>query len=361
MRNKAAYNMTSMGELGRWMCGAVVAVGWCAMAVRADSPADRFIAGLDGNTSIPADARELIRSSWANCKDCNGNEFLTQGLAVVSPKFREGLDAYDAEEYADCAYIMRDLQADRNPFVATHAAVYEIKALVALERFVEAGERIQSVLYGTAEPGSATLDIPIYSYFEPEIAFLRGFCLLADLQYEAAQIALDEFVTTYPEASQRLVVAGKQMLMELLNRQPEQLGEVVDLMNYSGRRLHQSDSGETTRERQQRIIDILDQLIEEAEEQEKNSSSSSSGGGSGGGRSQQGGPNPSNPMQDSMLPGGQAQQGALREQRRANPGEMWGAMPPAQRERILQALHDNFPRRYRQLVEQYFEELAKKP
>ena len=66
-------------------------------------------------------------------------------------------------------------------------------------------------------------------------------------------------------------------------------------------------------------------------------------------------------MQDSMLPGGQAQRGELGERRKANPAEVWGTMPPAQRKRVLQALKDNFPARYRQLVEQYYEELAKKP
>lgn len=332
----------------------------CAAAVRADSPADRFVAGLDGQTSIPADARELIRTTWANCKDCDGDEFLTQGLAVLSPEFREGLDAYDAESYGECAGVMRELQSDRNPFVATHAAAYEIKALVAMERFADAEHRIEAILYGTGQPADTLIDISTYSYFEPEIGFLRGFCLLADLQYEAARLAFDEFVTTYPDSSQRLVLAGKQMLMELLNRDPGQLGDVVDLMNYSGRWLGHGASGEPVQTRQQEIIDILDALIEEAEKQESQQSSSSSGGGSGG-PNQQGGATPSTPMQDSMLPGGKGQEGRLREHRRANPGEMWGAMPPAQRERILQALRDNFPRRYRQLVEQYYEELAKKP
>jgi hypothetical protein len=36
-------------------------------------------------------------------------------------------------------------------------------------------------------------------------------------------------------------------------------------------------------------------------------------------------------------------------------------MPPAERERVLQALRGTFPTRYRQLVEQYYEELSKKP
>ena len=63
-----------------------------------------------------------------------------------------------------------------------------------------------------------------------------------------------------------------------------------------------------------------------------------------------------------MLPGGRFnEEGSMRAARRANPGEMWGSMPPAERERILQALRESFPSRYRQLVEQYYEELAKKP
>jgi acyl-CoA reductase-like NAD-dependent aldehyde dehydrogenase len=66
-------------------------------------------------------------------------------------------------------------------------------------------------------------------------------------------------------------------------------------------------------------------------------------------------------MKDSSLPGGEAGEDSLRASQRVKPGESWGAMAPAERERILQALRDNFPARYRQLVEQYYEQLAKKP
>lgn len=332
----------------------------CVCAAATATPADRFVAELDSFSAIPADARELIRTTWTNCKDCDGSEFIAQGLAVMSTGFRQGLDAYDAEEYGECVSVMRQLQSDRNGFLATHAAVYEIKALVAMDQLTQAEARIETVLFGSGEVSTPMIDVATYSYFSPEIAFLRGFCLLGDLQYEPARNALDEFVTTYPEASQRLVIAARQMLMELENRQPEQLGEVVDLMKYSGRRLARAESGEKLRDRQDRILDLLDALIEEAEKQEQSSSSSSSGGSSGG-QKQKGGQQPSSPLNDSMLPGGQAQDGQLGARRRANPGDMWGAMPPGEREKILQALRDNFPRRYRKLVEQYYEELAKKP
>ena len=104
---------------------------------------------------------------------------------------------------------------------------------------------------------------------------------------------------------------------------------------------------------------MLDALIEEAQQREQSQSGSGSGGGGGSGNN--GGRSPSNPMQQSMLPGGRGQEGSLGEMRRASPGEVWGTMPPAERERVLQALRESFPARYRQLVEQYYEEMAKKP
>lgn len=334
----------------------IMVVSLCASVTAAQSPVDRFLASLDADSTVPADATALIHDTWAKCKDCDGNEFLTQGLALLSPKLRRALEAYDADRYEQCAAICSELRLDPNPFVATHAAAYEIKSLVAADRLLEAGERIEQLLGAGVSP-SAGVSLTAYSYFAPEVTFLRGFCLLADLQYAAADEALRRFLEDYPGAGQRLVVAAEQMRGELLNRQPGQIGEVVDLMHYSGRRLTQADTGETVRQKQSRIIEILDRMIDEAEEQESSSSSSSSSSSGG-----SGGRSPSQPMPDSFLPsGGGTDEGSLQARRRANPGEAWGAMPPAERERILQALRDNFPSRYRQLVEQYYEQLAKKP
>jgi hypothetical protein len=322
-------------------------------AASAQDPVDRFLLSLGGDSPLPADATALIRRTWKDCRDCDANEFLTQGLALSSPRFREGLDAYDAELYAQCAEVMGALRSVKSPFIALNAAAYEIKSLVAMDRLLEAGRRIEQLLSrgdGAGDPAAT------HTYFAAEMAFLRGYCLLADLRYDPAEKALTRFLEDHPDASQRLVLAARQMLAELQNRQPGGIGEVVDLMDFAGRRLTHGDAGEPVQGRQVRVIEILDGMIEEAEAQE---SSSSSGGGAGSGSS--GRQSPSNPMQDSFLPGGGPGMGSLRAARRANPAEVWGSMPPAERERILQALRDHFPSRYRKLVEQYYEQLAKKP
>jgi len=348
-----------------WLSRALYLLVGCATVVSAvratadtagarggEGPVDRFLAGLDSTASVPVEARQLLRSDWSGCDGCDPAEYLTQALAVMSPKFREGLDAYDADEYERCAKLMSELGSDADPFVATHAAMYEIKSLVALEQLVEAGQRIHQL----AEGGGAR--VASYSYFAAELEFLNGFSLLADLQYDAAASALARFVAGYSDAPPRLLIAARQMLLELNNREPGRMSEVADLMDYSGRRLKSADGGEMVQTRQQRILDLLDQLIKEEEEKEKNSCNNP--GGSSGGKSSSG-RSPAKPMQQSMLPGGNPQEESLRASRRANPGEMWGAMPPGERERILQALRESFPSRYRQLVEQYYEELAKKP
>jgi len=319
-------------------------------SIAADSPVDRFLAELDSLGRLPPDGRELIRSKWAQCSGCDPDEFLTQGLALMSERFRAGLDAYDADDFEGCARIMAELKGDRNRFLAVHAAAYEIKSLIAMDRMPEAHQNLVEL---TADNGES---VERYSYFTPEMDFLRGFCLLADLQYDTAFHALRSFLARHEDGPDRLVIAAKQMLIELSNREEGKLGEVGDLMQYSQRRLKNSDTGETVQQRQDRIIELLDGLIKDAEDQEKQSCDNPSGGGSG----QQGG-SPSNPMQDSILPGGAPSEGTLRAGRRINPGEMWGAMPAAERERVLQALKERFPNRYRRLVEQYYEQLAKKP
>lgn len=332
---------------------------WCAVlgsmtcqAAQAEGPVDRFIAALDTNAAVPAEAKQLLKEKWAQCQDCDAEEFLTQGLAVFSTPFREGLDAYDSDDYARCAELMNKLAADADPFIAVNAAGYEIKALVGMDRTIEALTRIENLL---ADGEGKLL---AYSYFGPEISFLRGFCLLTDLRYDDAHASLKTFLEQHGDAPQRLLIPARQMFLELENRDEEKLGQVVDLMGYSGRRLKNADGGVVVQERQKKIVDLLDDLIKQAEEQEQQAckNSGSSGGNSKGSQS------PSNPMQQSGLPGGPPQsEGGLRTARRANPGESWGAMPPAERERILQAIRESFPSRYRQLVEQYYEELAKKP
>ena len=146
---------------------------------------------------------------------------------------------------------------------------------------------------------------------------------------------------------------------------PGRLGEVSDLMAYSGRRLAHGHAGEPVQLKQKRTIELLTKLIAEAEEKEKQGKKGCKNcGGKGCRKCRGGGPPsgiqpPSSPAKRSALPGGTGKIGDLHRSPSARPGEEWGKMRPEERRRILQSLRTNFPARYRQLVEQYYKQLAR--
>jgi hypothetical protein len=154
------------------------------------------------------------------------------------------------------------------------------------------------------------------------------------------------------------------MLQELQARQPGGLGDVSDLMTYAGRRLTVGDPGKPVQTRQAEAVAILSKLIEEAEQRECGKKGCKSCGGKGckkcqGSGAPKGNQPSGSPAQKSVLPLGPGRIGDLQRSPDAEPGEFWGKMRPEQREKILQSLRKNFPAQYRQLVEQYYKQLAK--
>ena len=121
----------------------------------------------------------------------------------------------------------------------------------------------------------------------------------------------------------------------------------------------QDHPGLAPRRRQDEAVKLLDQLIKKAQDKEKKQGGSGRRGGKGQGQGR-GDPNsPANdPRRDSEAPAGAGRIGDLRPTEKVDPGEMWGKLPPAEREKLLQSLRERFPSRYRELVEQYYRTLA---
>ena len=312
-----------------------------------------FKAHVDSNAAYDSKAKNFIAKTWderVEEEDLDG--FIVEALAVLSPQFLEGLELYEDGEYAKSFDRMSALGNNADPYIAANASVFAIKSLIEQDMFITAGERLDNFL---ADPTA----VDLYTQFAAEMAYTRAYIALQELEFDRAEQLFRQMLAQFPNASGRLRFSAQQILIELKGREPDTIDEVADLMAYAGRRLSQLETGNPVKTRQERAIEILDKLIEEAEQREQSgsSSSSSSSGGS------QGNPNqaPSTPMQDSTLPGGSAGEEYLRSKRTAKPGEQWGSMPPAEREKILQALRDSFPSRYRQLVEQYYQELSKQP
>ncbi len=312
-----------------------------------------FKSHVESSDDYDNKAKSFIGKTWDERvaeEDLDG--FIVEALAVLSPAFLEGLEQYEDGEYDKSFERMSGLGENKDPYIAANANVFAIKSLIEQDKFVIAGERLDAFLADTTA-------VDLYTQFAAEMAYTRAYVALQELEFDRAEDLFKKMLAQFPDASGRLRFSAQQILIELKGREPESIDEVADLMAYAGRRLSQYETGPPVKTRQERAIELLDKLIEEAEQREQSGSSGGAGGagGSPGGQSQ----GPSTPMEDSALPGGQAGEAYLRSKKTAKPGEQWGAMPPAEREKILQALRDSFPSRYRQLVEQYYQELSKQP
>lgn len=141
-----------------------------------------------------------------------------------------------------------------------------------------------------------------------------------------------------------------QQLARDMNQKPNPLASVARRMADAERRLAMADPSQATREGQQTILDELDKLIEELEKQRQQQQQQAAAGGAGGAAE------PGTPAEDSR-PSELKAPGEV-DRKRLVAGDAWGALPPAERERLTQAITRDFPPHYRALVEDYFRTLA---
>jgi tetratricopeptide (TPR) repeat protein len=294
-------------------------------------------------------ARTTILDGWVSTyRGELAESFVPDALAVLYPVYRDALQAFDDERPADVVRLLEPLRQHDDRFLAANADYFYVRALVALGRYEQAEAALASVEARKDE-------YAVHTPYAPHLWFMRGFCETRNLRFEQAARSLEALRAQFDDAPEAVRVGAAQLLLELERRERGTLGEVATVMDYVADRLGAADRTQGVRERQQHIIAMLDRLIEEQEQQEQQG---------GGGRQSRGKNQPSpSPVPGvgkdrSDAPAGAARLGDLHAAPEADPGEVWGKLPPAERERILQSIRERYPSRYRQLVEQYYRALA---
>jgi tetratricopeptide (TPR) repeat protein len=324
---------------------------------RADSSGllDRFARHLREDAELEPRLSEEILTFLSGVEaDADVEEVLVEALGLMSDEFRAGRDAYEGDDYEACLQATEALDQAPDLFVRYQARVYAIRALVQLDRFVEAQARLEAALEDVET-------LRRYSPAEAELHYLLGYCQVRNLEHEAGMETLTQFLEDYPDAPQRFIMTAERMLAELFGGESNPITEIVDLMDFSEKRLAHGDTGERVRAAQDQVIDLLDRLIRQTEQMERNQRSPSGQQAPRQQREQAPSRTPPTPRRDSSAPEGEVQEGLKRPGRRVRPGELWGSMPDAERERVLQFLEEEFPDRYRALIEQYYRELATQP
>ncbi|RMF75512.1 MAG: hypothetical protein D6744_13410 [Planctomycetota bacterium] len=313
-----------------------------------DALNQRFLQYVDELGPTYALAAERVRAGWIErYRDVAPESFVVDSLAVLHPAFGEALAAFDEDRLAEAAAAFAELRLSPDPYVAANAEYFHARALAALGRFDDVASELSQA---SLEP------LDRYSAYGPHARFLLAASYARLLEYEQARATLDSLDDDV--ATPELVrMAARQLRLEIERRESGTLGEVATIMDYVADHLKVANARDNVQRRQQEILDLLDRLIEQQQQKEQQSG----GGGRRGGRPQDGRPSqatPSNPRDESQAPEGSGRIGDLHAAPSVDPGEVWGELPPAERERILQAIRERYPSRYRQIVEQYYRSLA---
>lgn len=182
--------------------------------------------------------------------------------------------------------------------------------------------------------------------------YLRGTALFGLVQLPKAKaeckalLALGEGVEPWRTLTARTILRRTKAI------EPGSPDEIGLLMQDAERGLSIDGVEAEEIERQRAVVAALDALIKNLEEQQQQDQQQSQQQASSGAA-----PSPaSQPLEDGA-PGAVHGDGAVPIKPVGGPAD-WGALPPAERERLLQQLQRDYPAHYRAIVEQYFRSLS---
>ena len=281
----------------------------------------------------------------------DAGSMVSAGLMVLYPKFESAVTDIASDKLDRAVTALKTMVEAKDEYLAANAQYYLARAYAIDERYEEALPLLQTLTKTGADK----------TQHLGEATFLRGVCEVETLQRKEALKTLKSFVEKFPNSSERLLIGAMHMIDELAFMEDGTMADVQDRMDYSRRRLDIAESGKRTQDEQNRIIKILDKLIEEAEKKEQQGQGSGSGNGSGQGPGQGGNPSgngiPGGPANQSTAPVGQARMGALHRGASGNAEESWGEARDREREEVLNAIKARYPDRYREMIEQYYRSL----
>jgi hypothetical protein len=165
-----------------------------------------------------------------------------------------------------------------------------------------------------------------------------------------SRAALVQLLERDEELPQRFRQVAQLVQRDLGGLEDESLSHIARRMRDVRRRLDYGRAGQKVQAVEKSVLDSLDKKIEDLEKQQQQQQSSTASGGSS--QSQA-------PMEDSRPA---EMKGAMQVDRKDIGHQSgWGDLPPKEREQALQQIGREFPSHYRELIEDYFRELAAEP
>lgn len=332
----------------------LAATSFCT--IRAEQPnkptetINRFLEAVSKNDSVSADVKKEVLSVVSELRD---DEFavdaaITEGLALIYPKFTEALELVGNDESSKAIAVFQELVKSEDKFLAAEAKYFIARAYVYDENYEDA--------------------LPVLTEFEKKFAgdsvqngnalYLKGIALANTLRNKEAVEALTQFMNDYPNASERMRVGAFRQLQIVSSIKKDTLGDIFQRMEFSRRRLSLERTDQNTKIEQDNIVKMLNTMIKKAEDQEKKSNCKSDKPGEeqkpseGDGKKE--GKGKSNNGQGSKNPDGFAK-------RTFGSGDAsdWSKLRDRERDPAFNAIKEKFPARYKELVEKYYKSFQK--
>ncbi len=200
------------------------------------------------------------------------------------------------------------------------------------------------------EASASFADVDLEQLADPaSYLFYRSVCLYRMREKEQGISTLDKLLERKDELPDRYANMARLMRLDIEFLKPDSLDEVARIMDSIHVRLGHGHAGTRVRSEEQDVVDKLDKMIEDLEEQLQKMQAMAQGNANG--------MAPHAPAQDSTLPGGKSQ-GDVGRQSLGDKTD-WGDLPPKEREASLQRLGKEFPSYYRDIIEEYFRNLAR--
>lgn len=177
------------------------------------------------------------------------------------------------------------------------------------------------------------------------LLFYRAVVAYGLLDRDAGLADIDRLLSGASHAPLRYATVARLMQKDLDDLRDDSLDHIARRMDDIRRRLDLGRATPKVQSIEKGVVESLDKMIQELEEQQQQQAA-------GNAASLQS----SSPAQDSTILGGKGPGEVTKRALGSESG--WGDLPPKDREEALQQIGRDFPAHYRELIEQYFRNLA---
>ena len=231
-------------------------------------------------------------------------------------------------------------QEELSPFARNNLRLYYAKWLGEHQLYDEVDEQLEGIKPSdVVDPAS--------------LLFFQAIAKHRLLKKDECLPILERLLEQPDSIPRRYATLAKLMQADIAPLKTDSLDEVSRMMDNIKVTLGHGRAGARVRKTEDDVIAKLDKMIEKLEEQAQQQQQQQQQSQNQSQNSKQA----SNPMQDSM-PGGISGPGNV-DAKKLEENAEWGDLPPKERERALQELGKDLPSHFRDVIEDYFQKLAR--